>query len=175
MRLFSVQLVPGAEVAVAPKRRKKVVNKQDATVQSSNKESNMAKALLRLQDLDRMFHNCDVKGVELATAPTCVAYMHPETAQKFSLDSLQLVTLVPRLSSKDGVKTLDSDALRVKSASPKEANNGTLTDKKEFRQAIVRLLFSDSVAKGHVMIARSLRLYLRAGLHSCMLIILSTH
>jgi peroxin-1 len=176
MRLFSVQLVPGAEVAVAPKRRKKVVNKQDATVQSYNKESNMAKALLRLQDLDRrLFHNCDVKGVELATAPTCVAYMHPETAQMFSLDSLQLVTLVPRLSSKDGVKTPDSDALRVKSASPKEANNGTLTDKKEFRQAIVRLLFSDSVAKGHVMIARSLRLYLRAGLHSCMLIILSTH
>lgn len=162
-----VQLVPGAEVAVAPKRRKKVVNKQDATVQSSNKESNMAKALLRLQDLDRrLFHNCDVKGVELTTALTCVAYMHPETAQKFSLDSLQLVTLVPRLSSKDGVKTPDSDALRVKSASPKEANNGTLTDKKEFRQAIVRLLFSDSVAKGHVMIARSLRLYLRAGLHS---------
>ncbi|KAG6788890.1 hypothetical protein POTOM_004968 [Populus tomentosa] len=162
-----VQLVPGAEVAVAPKRRKKVVNKQDATVQSSNKESNMAKALLRLQDLDRrLFHNCGVKGVELATALTCVAYMHPETARKFSLDSLQLVTLVPRLSSKDGVKTPDSDALRVKSASPKEANNGTLTDKKEFRQPIVRLLFSDSVAKGHVMIARSLRLYLRAGLHS---------
>lgn len=162
-----VQLVPGAEVAVAPKRREKVVNKQDATVQSYNKESNMAKALLRLQDLDRrLFHNCDVKGVELATAPTCVAYMHPETAQMFSLDSLQLVTLVPRLSSKDGVKTPDSDALRVKSASPKEANNGTLTDKKEFHQAIVRLLFSDSVAKGHVMIARSLRLYLRAGLHS---------
>ncbi|KAJ6711732.1 AAA-FAMILY ATPASE [Salix purpurea] len=134
MRLFSVQLVPGAEVAVAPKRRKKVVNKQDATVQSSNKESTMAKAQLRLQDLDRrLFHNCDVKGVELSIALTCVAYLHPETARKFSLDSLQLVTLVPRLSSKDGVKTPDRNALRV---------------------------------NRHVMIARSLRLYLRAGLHS---------
>ena len=174
--IFSVQLVPGAEVAVAPKRRKKVVNKQDATVQSSNKESTVAKAQLRLQDLDRrLFHNCDVKGVELSIALTCVAYLHPETARKFSLDSLQLVTLVPRLSSKDGVKTSDRNALRVNSASPKEAKNGTLTDKKEFRQAVARLLFSDLVAKGHVMIARSLRLYLRAGLHSCMLIILSTH
>ncbi|KAF9689930.1 hypothetical protein SADUNF_Sadunf01G0143400 [Salix dunnii] len=162
-----VQLVPGAEVAVAPKRRNKVVNKQDATVQSSNKESTVAKAQLRLQDLDRrLFHNCDVKGVELSIALTCVAYLHPETARKFSLDSLELVTLVPRLSSKDGVKTPDRNALRVNSASPKEANNGTLTDKKEFRQAVARLLFSDSVAKGHVMIARSLRLYLRAGLHS---------
>ncbi|KAJ6427293.1 hypothetical protein OIU84_022816 [Salix udensis] len=162
-----VQLVPGAEVAVAPKRRKKVVNKQDATVQSSNKESTMAKAQLRLQDLDRrLFHNCDVKGVELSIALTCVAYLHPETARKFSLDSLQLVTLVPRLSSKDGVKTPDRNALRVNSASPKEAKNGTSNDKKEFRQAVARLLFSDLVAKGHVMIARSLRLYLRAGLHS---------
>ncbi|CAK7356597.1 unnamed protein product [Dovyalis caffra] len=163
-----VQLVPGAEVAVAPKRRKKDVNKQDATVQSSNKEINKAKALLRVQDLDRrLFKKCDVRGVELAIAVTCVAYLHPETAQNFSLDSLQLVTLVPRLSSKDGVKTPDSDALRVKSAStPNLTNDGTLTGKKEFRQAIVRLLFSDSVAKGHVMIARSLRLYLRAGLHS---------
>ncbi|KAJ6701005.1 hypothetical protein OIU74_012367 [Salix koriyanagi] len=162
-----VQLVPGAEVAVAPKRRKKVVNKQDATVQSSNKESTMAKAQLRLQDLDRrLFHNCDVKGVELSIALTCVAYLHPETARKFSLDSLQLVTLVPRLSSKDGVKTPDRNALRVNSASPKEAKNGTSTDKKESRQVVARLLFSDLVAKGHVMIARSLRLYLRAGLHS---------
>lgn len=162
-----VQLVPGAEVAVAPKRRKKVVNKQDATVQSSNKESTMAKAQLRLQDLDRrLFHNCDVKGVELSIALTCVAYLHPETARKFSLDSLQLVTLVPRLSSKDGVKTPDRNALRVNSASSKEAKNGTSTDKKESRQVVARLLFSDLVAKGHVMIARSLRLYLRAGLHS---------
>ncbi|KAJ6342487.1 hypothetical protein OIU78_010421 [Salix suchowensis] len=160
-------LFPGAEVAVAPKRRKKVVNKQDATVQSSNKESTMAKAQLRLQDLDRrLFHNCDVKGVELSIALTCVAYLHPETARKFSLDSLQLVTLVPRLSSKDGVKTPDRNALRVNSASPKEAKNGTSTDKKESRQVVARLLFSDLVAKGHVMIARSLRLYLRAGLHS---------
>ncbi|KAG5228973.1 peroxisome biogenesis protein [Salix suchowensis] len=162
-----ISTCPGAEVAVAPKRRKKVVNKQDATVQSSNKESTMAKAQLRLQDLDRrLFHNCDVKGVELSIALTCVAYLHPETARKFSLDSLQLVTLVPRLSSKDGVKTPDRNALRVNSASPKEAKNGTSTDKKESRQVVARLLFSDLVAKGHVMIARSLRLYLRAGLHS---------
>lgn len=173
MRLFSVQLVPGTEVAVAPKRRKKDMSKQDAFVQSSNKECNIVKALLRLQDSDtRLFHKCYVKGVELGVALTSVAYMHPETARKFSLESLQSVTIVPRLSSKESAKTPDTDMLRMKSTSTtKEVNNGS--DKKEFRQAIVCLLISDSVAKGHLMIARSLRLYLRAGLHSCMLIPLS--
>lgn len=175
--LFAVQLVPGTEVAVAPKRRKKDVNKQHTFVQSSNKDSNMVKAQLRLQDLDRrLFKKCDVEGVELAVALTCVAYVHPETAQKFSLHSLQLVTLVPRLSSKDSLKIPDSNSLRAKSTStPNEAKNGYLNDKKELRQAIVQLLITDSVAKGHVMIARSLRLYLRAGSHSCMLIITSIH
>ncbi|KAK8608231.1 hypothetical protein V6N13_023658 [Hibiscus sabdariffa] len=156
-----VQLVHGTEVAVAPKRRKKILN----NMESSNGESHGAKAQLRLQDSDRrLFHRSTVKGVELGVALTSVAFIHQETAERFSFESLQLVVVVPRFSSK---KNLESDASRMKeSLTPKEINSGISTDNKEFRQVIVRLLISDSVAKGHIMVTQSLRLYLGAGQHS---------
>ncbi|XVF27197.1 hypothetical protein REPUB_Repub14bG0086400 [Reevesia pubescens] len=137
-------------------------------MESSTGESHGAKTLLRLQDSDRrLFHKSNVKGVELGVALTSVAFIHQETAKRFSLESLQLVVLVPRLSSKESMKNLDDDASRMKgSLTSKEVNNGISTDNKEFRQVIVRLLISDSVAKGHIMVTHSLRLYLRAGLHS---------
>ncbi|KAK8618635.1 hypothetical protein V6N13_132621 [Hibiscus sabdariffa] len=159
-----VQLVHGTEVAVAPKRRKKILN----NIESLNGESHGAKAQLRLQDSDRrLFHRSIVKGVELGVALTSVAFIHQETAERFSLESLQLVVLVPRFSSKESVKNLESDASRMKgSLTSREVNSGISTDNKEFRQVIVRLLISDSVAKGHIMVTRSLRLYLGAGQHS---------
>lgn len=161
--------MPGTEIAVAPKRRKKnvILNEDSYMLSSSNKH--VGKALLRIQDADKRFiHKIIVKGVELGVSLTSVAIVHPETAKNFSLDSLQLVAVVPRLPSKDRVKSSGNDALRVKSSSTsQEAKNGTFTDKKEQHQAIVRLLISDSVAKGHVMIAQCLRVYLRASLHSC--------
>ncbi|PWA68876.1 peroxisome 1 [Artemisia annua] len=109
-----VQLVPGTEVSVAPKRRRK-------------SENSAVKALLRIQDADnRFFHKSRVNDTEIGLVLTSAAFIHPETANSFSLDSLQPDT----------------------------------------RQAVVRLLISDSVAKGHLMISQSLRYYLRAGLHS---------
>lgn len=163
-----MQLVPGTEVAVAPKARKKNVDSyQDSSMISSDKSHPTASALLRIQDADRrLIHKSDVESVELGVVLTSVAIVHPETAKTFALDSLQLIAIVPRLSAKESVKDSEKDGLRVKSNSTtKDANTAI---KQENRQAIVRILFSDSVSKGHVMIARSLRLYLRAGLHSCM-------
>ncbi|CAN0878326.1 Peroxisome biogenesis protein 1 [Linum grandiflorum] len=49
-------------------------------------------------------------------------------------------------------------------SAPKDIAAGT--DKEVSRRAIIRLVFSDSVSKGHLMIAESLRLSLRTGLHS---------
>lgn len=172
MRLFAVQLVPGTEVAVAPKRRKSSLKKlEDSYMESSKNRNNVTKALLRLQDSDqRLFHSCCVKDIELGVALTSVAFVNPETAKSVSLDSLQLVTIVPRLSSKESMKNPESSAPQIKNTS-KEVKGGSLTEKKGDRQAIVRLLVSNSVAKGHVMIARSLRLYFNAGLQSCMLIL----
>lgn len=116
-----------------------------------------------------MFHKSNAKGVELGVALTSVAFIHQDTAKRLSLESLQLVVIVPRLSAKESIKNLENDNSRMKgSLTSKEVNSGISIDNKEFRQVIVRLLISDSVAKGHLMVTRSLRLYLRAGLHSCM-------
>ncbi|XP_044496764.1 peroxisome biogenesis protein 1 isoform X2 [Mangifera indica] len=137
-------------------------------MESSKNRNNVTKALLRLQDSDqRLFHSCCVKDIELGVALTSVAFVNPETAKSVSLDSLQLVTIVPRLSSKESMKNPESSAPQIKNNSTsKEVKGGSLTEKKGDRQAIVRLLVSNSVAKGHVMIARSLCLYLNAGLQS---------
>ncbi|XP_024030146.1 peroxisome biogenesis protein 1 isoform X1 [Morus notabilis] len=161
-----VQLVAGTKVAVAPKRRKKNLDShQDSSMSSSNKSHQAASALLRIQDADRrLIYKSDIKNIELGVVLTSVAIVHPETANKFALDSLQLVAIVPRLSAKESVKDSEKGGLRVKTSSvSKDADTAS---KLENRQAIVRILFSDSVAKGHVMISQSLRFYLGAGLHS---------
>ncbi|KAK4564265.1 hypothetical protein RGQ29_006369 [Quercus rubra] len=162
-----VQLVAGTEVAVAPKRRKKNGNAHEGPyMQSSIKEHPFARALLRIQDPDRRFiHKSYVNGVELGVVLTSVAFIHPETAQNFSLDSLQFVVIIPRSSSEESSKNSDNDSFRKRSSSP-PVNSGNLTEKKKIRQAVVHLLISESVAKGHVMFAKSLRLYLGVGLHS---------
>ncbi|KAM4088196.1 hypothetical protein ACB094_07G052300 [Castanea mollissima] len=162
-----VQLVAGTEVAVAPKRRKKNGNAHEGPyMQSSIKEHPFARALLRIQDPDRRFiHKSYVNGIELGVVLTSVAFIHPETAQSFSLDSLQFVVIIPRSSSEESSKNSDNDSFRKRSSSP-PANSGNLTEKKKIRQAVVHLLISESVAKGHVMFAKSLRLYLGVGLHS---------
>lgn len=161
-----VQLVPGTEVAVAPKRRKKYLDShKNALVQSSNKDHPIAKALLRVQDSgQKLIHKSEVKGVELGVVLTNVVYIHPETARNYSFDSLQLVILVPRSPSKGNYN--DTDMFRKKSISTAKEFSDGLADKKEPCQVVVRLLISESVAKGHVMMAQSLRHYLRTGLHS---------
>ncbi|RVW87836.1 Peroxisome biogenesis protein 1 [Vitis vinifera] len=137
MRLFPVQLVPGTEVAVAPKRRKKYLDShKNALVQSSNKDHPIAKALLRVQDSgQKLIHKSEVKGVELG-----------------------VITIKGNYN--------DTDMFRKKSISTAKEFSDGLADKKEPCQVVVRLLISESVAKGHVMMAQSLRHYLRTGLHS---------
>lgn len=142
-----VQLVPGTEVSVAPKRRRK-------------SENSAVKALLRIQDADnRFFHKSRVNDTEIGLVLTSAAFIHPETANSFSLDSLQAVILEQKLIMKE-------KKLNHEHAIAKDIENGIHADKKDTRQAVVRLLISDSVAKGHLMISQSLRYYLRAGLHS---------
>ncbi|RZC04156.1 Peroxisome biogenesis protein 1 isoform H [Glycine soja] len=158
--------MPGTEVAVAPKRRKKSSDSAgDSHLDSSNKE-HTAKMLLRLQDPDGLCStSTHVKGVELHVGLTSVAFVHPETAKKYSFNMLQLVSIVPRVT-KENVNISRSNIMKAKSGpATNEVENG-YTDKTEYRQTIVQLLISESVAEGHVMVAKSLRLYLRASLHS---------
>ncbi|XP_057972074.1 peroxisomal ATPase PEX1 [Malania oleifera] len=164
-----VQLVPGTEVAVAPKgRRKNVDCCEDSEVKSSKKGHPIVKALLRVQESDRRLRRKSaVHGIELGVALTSIAYIHPETAKNCSLDSLQLVVIMSRLPLKENLRNGEKSNMGKKSSSDlREVTNGVITDKKDSRQAVVQLLISRSVATGHVMLAQSLRLYLRAGLHS---------
>ncbi|CAA7027029.1 unnamed protein product [Microthlaspi erraticum] len=162
-----VQLVPGTEVAVAPKRRERNLNsKQCSDAVALDKECNNVKVLLRVQDSGRSaFHEADIKGFDVTVALTSIAYIHPETAQRYSLESLQLVSVFPRTPLKGSAKK--DEALNMKnSEASKMVENGTPTAKKEARRAVLRLVFSDLAAKGHLMMVESLRLYLGVGLHS---------
>lgn len=166
-----MQLVPGTEVAVAPKRREKYLDShKNALMQSLDKDYPIAKALLRIQDSgQQLIHKSEVNGVELSVVLTNIVFIHPETATNYSFDSCQLVVIEPRLPSKQNYN--DTDMLRNKSISTAKEFSDGLAGKNEHRQVVARLLISESVAKGHVMMAQSLRHYLRTGLHSCMLIL----
>ncbi|KAK4490149.1 hypothetical protein RD792_000806 [Penstemon davidsonii] len=160
--LFPVQLVPGTEVAVAPKRRK------NPSIQSPDKEHTITKVLLRVQDSDNRFiYKCDQDGVKMDVVFTSGVFLHPETATKYEFSSLQYVVIAPRLLSKETKKKLHSE----NSATEKDANNGNLTNKQDCHEVVVRILLSESVAKGHIMLSQSLRLFLGTRLHSCRLIL----
>ncbi|OVA14668.1 AAA+ ATPase domain [Macleaya cordata] len=163
-----VQLVPGTEVAVAPKRRKTNVDSyQESNIQGSKREESMKKALLRVQDPDRkLFWISEFNGVDLHVVLTSFVFIHPDTAKNWMFDNLQLVIILPRLSPKDNMKTNKNNNQKKSSSNAREGNVGVLMNKEASRHAVVRLLLSESVVRGHVMIPRSLRLYLRAGLHS---------
>ncbi|CAL5412876.1 unnamed protein product [Camellia sinensis] len=156
-----VQLVPGTEVAVAPKRRKKINDSyEDSSTQSSNKEHSMGKALLRVQDPDgRLMHKCEINGVEMGVVLTSVIFIHPETARNYSLDS-QSVVIMPRLLSKERFKDHETDTLK-NSSTAKQVNGGILTNKKDCREAVVHLLISESVAKGHGIYVRRCNINLK--------------
>ncbi|KAG2300783.1 hypothetical protein Bca52824_037255 [Brassica carinata] len=152
-----VQLVPGTEVAVAPKRRERNLNAKKSP-DASVKECSNVKVMLRVQETTRSaFHEADVKGFDVRVALTSIAYIHPETAEKYSLESLQMVSVSPRIPLRGNVKK--DEALNIKTAKLQSS-------KKAPRRAIIRLVFSDLAAKGHLMMVESLRLYLGAGLHS---------
>ncbi|XP_042033019.1 peroxisome biogenesis protein 1-like [Salvia splendens] len=153
-----VQLVPGTEVAVAPKRRK------NPSLQSPDEGHTIAKAQLRIQDSDnKSIYKYEENGVEMDVVLTFGVYVHPETAKKYSFSSCQLVEISPRSLTKSSKKQLQS---RSKS-NENEANNGIHNDKGNLPQhLIVHLLLCESVSKGHIMLAQSLRLYLGAELHT---------
>lgn len=160
-----VKLVPGTEVSVSPKGRKKNLDcHENFNVQFPSKRHSLVKALLRVQDSDMsMVKRSVVKSVELGVALTAIAYVHPETAKRFSLSLLELVVLIPRISSNKNVANDENNSLKKKNNSyPKKLDSGM----QDSRQVIVHLLMSESVAAGHIMLARALRLYLKAGLRS---------
>ncbi|KAK1361426.1 Peroxin-1 [Heracleum sosnowskyi] len=158
-----VQLKPGTEVAVAPKRRKTNVDFSE----SSSISSSVAKALLRIQDPDSRFtHDFEADGVKMGVVITSAVYIHPDTAKHHGFNLLQCMVIEPRLAPKDSKTNHQTVKQKIRSSATKEINGGVPIDKLDHRQAIVRVLFSESVAKGHIMLSQSLCLYLRASRRS---------
>ena len=147
----------GTEVEVFSKTRKKFMDSR--------------KAMLRVQDLDkRLIYNSNCTGIEIRVVPTSVAFIHPQTAKSFSLNSLELVSIMPRSSRKDSGQRSENNDLGKLKGSTAEANSGERNNGEKNQPTIVYLLNSNLVNEGHIMMARSLRLYLRINLHSCMLV-----
>ncbi|GMH02682.1 hypothetical protein Nepgr_004521 [Nepenthes gracilis] len=162
-----VELVPGTEVVVAPKRRRKTDDyPRDSCLQTVDGVQSERKGLLRVQDpQDRLIHKTKLRGHDVGIELTSVALIHPETAKDYLFDPLQVVLIMPRLHSEAKLDTYINNTPRIKLSSAKETSNRSQSEKMD-RYAIVRLLFEESVTKGHVMISESLRQYLRAGLQS---------
>lgn len=161
-----MQLKPGTEVAVAPKRRKTNVDFSE----SSSISSSVAKALLRIQDPDSRFtHNFEADGVNMGVVITSAVFIHPDTAKHHGFNLLQCMVIEPRLAPKVSKTNHQTVKQKIRSSTTKEMNGRVQIDKLDHRHAIVRLLFSESVAKGHVMLSQSLCLYLRASRRSCKL------
>uniref|UniRef100_A0A7N0UHM7 Peroxisomal ATPase PEX1 n=1 Tax=Kalanchoe fedtschenkoi TaxID=63787 RepID=A0A7N0UHM7_KALFE len=153
----AVYLAAGTEVTVAPKRRKKNVE----ALNIPDKSYPIQRALLRLQDPDKkMVHKSKVEGIDVGVVLTTVAIINPETAKSHSLDALQLVSLEPRFMLQEGRKRRVNDM--KSNPALEDADNGLPTAKRKPHHVMVRILMSESVAKGHIMIAQSLRLYLGA-------------
>ncbi|KAL4200857.1 hypothetical protein AMTRI_Chr02g213220 [Amborella trichopoda] len=162
-----VQLVPETEVAVAPKRRKNVGGAQQGV--GYVKEHITTKALLRVQELNRNYvHTYKQEGVKLGVVLTSVVFLHPETARHFMFDNGQLVSISSRASGNGSLQNQKWGASRKKAnLTTAEKNNGWLRSGTMVpRHATVCISLSDSVARGHVMLQRSLRLYIKADLHT---------
>lgn len=158
-----VQLVPGTEIAVAPKRRGKPADQcKDSSLKSFSENHPLQKALLRVQDpKKRLIQESHLRRWDLGIEVSSVILIHPDTARNFSFDCLQVVVIVPRLPSKVKVESSENDILRKKELNGEHMNNDM-----DSRHIIVHILFSESVAKGHVMLCQSLRQYLRVSVHS---------
>ncbi|KAL6646354.1 hypothetical protein ACP70R_017962 [Stipagrostis hirtigluma subsp. patula] len=153
-----VQLMPGTEVAVAPKKRdKKERPSQDVQKQSALREQFKTKALLRVQAADRKYaHVFKYKGVEHGVVLSCAVLIHPDTAASISLGNLQLITILPK-SSKKGFPQKSNEVTQKK---------GVSVAKERAREVVAYVLLSDSVAKGHVMLPYSIRHFVSADVHS---------
>ncbi|XP_019182268.1 PREDICTED: peroxisome biogenesis protein 1 isoform X2 [Ipomoea nil] len=160
-----VQLVPGSEVAIAPKRRKRNLSSEEESSIASD-EISITKALLRVQDpAEQCIHKYEGCGDEMEVTLTSAILIHPETANLYSFHSLEVVVIMARSLPKES-KTGNQTDKEKTSAKPKEVDGGVHSYNEDDNEAVVRVLFSKSVAKGHVMLPLPLRLYLRASVHS---------
>uniref|UniRef100_A0ACD6ACF7 Uncharacterized protein n=2 Tax=Avena sativa TaxID=4498 RepID=A0ACD6ACF7_AVESA len=154
-----VQLVPGTEVSVAPKRRKDDANSnQCARKQDLLKEKPHKKALLRVQEAGGKYaHRFGYNGIQLGVFVTYVVQIHPDTAAKLSLGNLQLVSITSKFSPRESTENGKRSDQQTKDS---------VSGIKRNRHINVHIILSDSVAKEHIMLPQSIRHYIGTDVHS---------
>eukprot|EP01018_Ginkgo_biloba_P029575 Gb_20751 [translate_table: standard] len=168
-----VQLVPGTELAVAPKRRKQSMS-TNLTTERGELDNAMTKASLRVQELERsLLQTCKSRSLRFGVVPTSVAFLSPDTAEGFSLSNGQLAILTSMSGeTKISLNYGRQDGRKKSQPYVGEKANITTTDdsKRIARQVICQLVFLETVSRGHIMLARSLRLYIGANIHTRVLV-----
>eukprot|EP00249_Psilotum_nudum_P010200 c22398_g1_i1 orf=364-1377(+) len=170
-----VQLVPGAELVVAPKQRKRMESLSDLTsdkMHSVSEEtcSSSAKAWLRVQELDpSLVQMCEMEKFPYQIVPTTIVFVAPPIAKGIPFSNGQLVILTSasttwlrRKRYNDIPNTGGQNSMlkaRVADGEKGESRN---------RFMVVRLVHCSLVVKGHAMIASSLRRFIGARIHSRM-------
>ncbi|GLJ21358.1 hypothetical protein SUGI_0392840 [Cryptomeria japonica] len=167
----AVRLVPGIDVVVDLKEHIKIPksNLTEKTAKAVNQASN-TKASLRVQELDRsLVQNCEHRNIRFGVVPTSMAFVSSITAENFSLVNGQPVILTPIAV---GSKRPQNNGRRhgrkeEQKDDEEEANHIAMDEGKDIvKQVICQLVLFDTVARGHVMLARSLRLYIGAYQHT---------
>jgi hypothetical protein len=173
-----VRLVPGTELAVAPKQRK---SKHMAASQEASSEAQLSKtvkpAWLRVQELDsQLLRHLQFRSLKVSSKPTTVVYISAATAKLTGLTDGLLVTVV----SKEGdTHSQSGEALGTAARGEHGESHGAASGlheallgdggKKgggnEFERrahvvpaskVVVRVRLDDGVARGHVMVAAPL-------------------
>ena len=148
--------MPGTELIVAPKPRKKFTPRQDTTII----EPSIVKACLRVQELkSSLLQPCEMENFKCSIAPTTSIFVSANTAKKIPLINGQLVSV----RSRDG------------SSKWKDQNGKNEAEKKDAgkidrpaKSVVLRVVYSHLVAKGHVMLSSAIRLFIGAQIHTRM-------
>lgn len=155
-----MQLVPGTEIVVAPKTRFKPPPKPIPQI-----EQTKSKALLRVQAGDnKHVHQFNYRGVELGVSLTSCVFIHPQTALNIGFGNLEFGIVSAKVVPKEGSKNGKGEISVTKKG---------LNSRERNRHIVVRVIYSNSVAKGHLMLPQPTRHFIRADVHECEFEILS--
>lgn len=153
-----MQLVPGTEIVVAPKTRFKPPPKPNPQI-----EQTKLKALLRVQAGDsKHVHQFNYRGVELGVFLTSCVFIHPETAINIGFGDFEFGVVSAKMVLKDSGKNGKGEV-----SVTKKVMNSNLNSREKKRHIVVRVIYSNSVGKGHLMLPQSIRHFIRADVHEC--------
>lgn len=154
-----VRLVPGTELIVAPKPRKKPSPGLETMAFAT--ESSGVKAWLRVQEIhSSLMHPYEMDNFSCLVVPTTTMFVSEETAKQIPFIDGQLVVI----TNVDG--TMKQKEESGKREIIKDDNRAVGKVDRNTKVVVLRMVYSNLAAEGHVMLASSLRLFIGAQIHT---------